>query len=110
MPFLWKLAIANLLILSSTFMGRKFPSLAGLVATMPLTGAIVLLWLGLDAREDTSIIKDYSLGALLGVAPSAIFFATVYLGLSHGLGLGWSVVLGFAGWLLGAFLHQLWLA
>ena len=46
MPFLLKLVITNAVIIACTQIGRKYPTLAGLIATMPLTSLIVLVWLG----------------------------------------------------------------
>ena len=40
-----KLLISVGVIVFCTQIGRKLPTLAGLIAVMPLTGLIVLLWL-----------------------------------------------------------------
>ncbi len=48
MRFLIKLLISVGIIIFCTQIGRKLPSLAGLIAVMPLTGVIVLLWLYSD--------------------------------------------------------------
>ena len=45
MQFFFKLLISIAIIVFCTQIGRKFPSLGGLIATMPLTGVIVLVWL-----------------------------------------------------------------
>ena len=43
MPFIVKLLITNLVIISCAQIGRRFPSLAGLVAAMPITTLAVML-------------------------------------------------------------------
>jgi len=48
MRFLIKLLISVGIIVFCTQIGRRLPSLAGLIAVMPLTGVIVLLWLYSD--------------------------------------------------------------
>ena len=45
MRFAIKLLVSIALILLCTSIGKKLPSLAGLIAVMPLTGLIVLIWL-----------------------------------------------------------------
>jgi hypothetical protein len=39
--FFVKLALSNLVIVSCVLIGRRFPALGGLIATMPLTSLIV---------------------------------------------------------------------
>ncbi len=48
MRFLIKLLVSICIIVLCTQIGRKLPTLAGLIAVMPLTGFIVLVWLYLD--------------------------------------------------------------
>ncbi len=53
--FLVKLALSNLIIIACVLIGKRFPSLGGLIATMPLTSLIVLLWLASDNPVDKRI-------------------------------------------------------
>jgi hypothetical protein len=104
--FLVKLAISNLIIVSCVLIGRRFPTLGGLFATMPLTSLIVLVWLASDNPGDASLYRDYTRGVLWGILPTLAFFAAAYLCLRKGFGL--PTALGVAGvvWLGGALLHQ----
>jgi hypothetical protein len=43
MSFFIKLLISNSVIIFCTQIGKRSPSLGGLIATMPLTGLIVLI-------------------------------------------------------------------
>ncbi len=43
---------------------HKLPTLAGLIAVMPLAGLIVLIWLYLDNPGNFNLMSDYCKGAL----------------------------------------------
>jgi len=104
--FLVKLAVSNLIIVACVLIGRRFPTLGGLLATMPLTSLIVLIWLASDNPGNSRLLGDYTRGVLWGILPTIAFFVAVLLCLRKGIGL--PVVLAVAGvvWLGGALLHQ----
>ncbi len=85
---------------------HKLPTLAGLIAVMPLTGFIVLLWLHLDNPGNFDLMSDYTKGALLGIVPSILFFLVAFICFRRHLAL-WIVLLGsFGVWVIAAFVHQ----
>lgn len=106
--FAVKLLLSVGIILLATQIGRKAPTLAGLIAVMPLTSLLVLLWLYWDHPGDFAIMTDYCSGALLGIVPTVLFFLMALVCFRRHLPL-WAVLCAsFAVWLLGAFVHQ-WL-
>jgi len=109
MNFVFKLGLSIAVIILCTQIGSRLPSLAGLVATMPLTGLIVLIWLHLDHPGDTDLLLTYTKGALFGILPSILFFLVAFFCLQHRLSLPVALAVSFAIWLLGAFLHQCFL-
>ncbi len=74
MRFVIKLVISLCIILVCTQIAKKMPSLAGLIAVMPLTGALVLVWVYMDFKGDPVVMTDYVKGALWGIIPSILFF------------------------------------
>ena len=106
--FLLKLVVANLIIIACVLLGKRFPSMGGLMATMPLTSLIILAWLATDRSGDGAVVSGYIKGALWGLAPTCVFFAALSLCLRKGLGLPAALGMGGALWLGGALLHQ-WL-
>lgn len=104
--FLLKLALSNLIIIACVLIGKRFPSLGGLIATMPLTSLIVLLWLASDNPGDRKLISGYTQGVLLGIAPTILFFLATLVCLRKGLELPAALAVGGAFWLGGALLHQ----
>jgi len=104
--FVVKLAVSVAIILLATQIGRKAPTLAGLIAVMPLTSLLVLLWLYWDHPGDFALMSDYCGGALFGIIPTVLFFLTALVCFRRHVPL-WAVLCAsFAVWLLGAFVHQ----
>jgi uncharacterized membrane protein (GlpM family) len=104
--FLLKLALSNLVIITCVLIGRRFPTLGGLIATMPLTSLIVLIWLSSDNPGNSTLISDYTKGVLWGIIPTIVFFAAAYACLRRGMGLPGALLAGGVFWLGGALLHQ----
>ncbi|MRR58769.1 MAG: DUF3147 family protein [Deltaproteobacteria bacterium] len=108
MQFVLKLLLTNVVIIACVLTGKKFPSLAGLIATMPLTSLIVLIWLHSDNPGDYRLLTLYTEGVLWGIIPTILFFAVAYLCFTRQLSLPLTLSAGFGVWLLGALIHQ-WL-
>jgi uncharacterized membrane protein (GlpM family) len=107
MRFLIKLFVSLCIITVCTQIGRKLPSLAGLIAVMPLTGLIVLIWLYIDNPGDLDLMTGYTKGALWGILPTILFFVTAFLCFQRRLSL-WAVLCAsFTVWIVAAFVHQL---
>ncbi len=103
-----KLAIALAIILICTQIGKKLPSLAGLIATMPLTGAIVLVWLYSDDPGNYDLMRTYTKGALWGIVPSILFFTAAFVCFRNNFTLPATLSVSFSIWVLSAIVHQ-WL-
>ena len=107
MEFLIKLLLSNVIIITCVRLGKAFPTLGGLIATMPLTSLIVLVWLHADKPGDDTIIGNYTKGVLWGIIPTMLFFLAIYYCLKRGMPFAGTLAAGFLVWLGGAFLHQL---
>lgn len=104
-----KIALTLLVILLAVGIGRKFPSLGGLIAVMPLTGLVVMLWLFSDTGGNSTAMQDYTKGALFGIIPTLLFFIVSFIGFRKEWGLPVVLLASFATWAIAAFLHQWWL-
>lgn len=82
--------------------------MGGLIATMPLTSLIVLVWLYTDNSGDAKLVTAYTRGVLWGILPTIAFFAAAYVCLRRGMGVPAALGAGGALWLGGALLHH-WL-
>jgi len=74
MQILIKAVLSVAIILIATAVGKKLPSTAGLIGVMPLTGALVLVWMSVENKGNPSIMQDFTKGALWGILPSILFF------------------------------------
>lgn len=107
MQFLIKLAVALGIITLCSQIGGRFPRLAGLIATMPLTGLLVLIWLYSENPREVDTLAQYVRGALWGIGPSILFFLAVWLCLRYGIGMVLALIIGALCWLGGAVAHRL---
>jgi uncharacterized membrane protein (GlpM family) len=107
MRFVIKLFISLCIITLCSQIGRKLPTLAGLIAVMPLTGLIVLVWLYLDNPGNFNLMTDYAKGALWGIVPSVLFFLVAFFCFQKRLSLWIVLCASFAVWIVAAFVHQL---
>jgi len=107
MQYIMKLLISVCVIIFCTQIGAKMPKLAGLIAVMPLTGLIVMLWLYSDNPGDYEKMVDYTKGALFGIIPTVLFFLSCFICFQKRLSLTVVLCIGFLIWLIAAFIHQL---
>jgi uncharacterized membrane protein (GlpM family) len=107
MKFVIKLLISMCIISICAAVARKVPTLAGLIAVMPLTGLIVLIWLYLDNPGNFTLMTDYTKGVLWGIVPTILFFLVAFICFNKHLPLRIVLCASFAVWLIGAFFHQL---
>jgi len=107
MRFVIKLLVSLCIILSCTAIAKKLPSLAGLIAVMPLTGLLVLVWIYLDNPGNTELMTSYCRGALWGIVPSILFFLVAFFCFKRNLPLPLVLAVSFAVWVAGALVHQL---
>ncbi len=102
-------AIVSLgIILAATGIARKWPSAAGLIGVMPLTGALVLIWVYLENKGDPRVMQHFATGALWGMLPSILFFLVALVCFRKNFPLPVVLAASFGVWLGGAFIHQ-WL-
>lgn len=108
MQTLLKAAISLLIILIATGIGRRFPSVAGLIAVMPLAGALVFIWVHLENKGNPQVMEVFTKGAMWGFIPSIMFYLAAFFCLKKQLPLSITLLSSFAAWLVAAVIHQ-WL-
>jgi uncharacterized membrane protein (GlpM family) len=106
MEFFIKLLISMVIIIVSTQIGRRFPSLSGLIATMPLVSVIILVWIYSDNPGNFTLMEDFTKAALWGIVPSILFFLVAYVCFVKHYPIGIVLSASFGTWLIGAFVHQ----
>jgi uncharacterized membrane protein (GlpM family) len=106
MQLLLKIVLSVTIILAATAVAKKFPSLAGLVGVMPLTGALVLVWVYLESNGNQQIMISFARGALWGMLPSLLFFLVAFFCFRKGFSLPLVLGSSFLVWIAAACAHQ----
>ncbi|MCG8430978.1 MAG: DUF3147 family protein [Candidatus Omnitrophica bacterium] len=101
-----KMVISIIVILAATAIAKRFPSAAGLIAVMPLTGALVLIWVHFENKGSPEVMQAFAKGALWGILPSILFFLAALLCFRKQLSLPVALSSSFGIWLLAAIAHQ----
>jgi len=107
MQLVIKIVFSVIIILAATAVAKRFPSLAGLVGVMPLTGALVLVWVYLENKGNQEIMVSFAKGALWGMLPSLLFFLVAYFCFRKGFSLPLVLGSSFLVWVAAACVHQL---
>ncbi len=106
MQILVKISFSIIIILVATAIAKKFPSAAGLTAVMPLTGALVLVWVYLENKGNADVMQAFAKGALWGILPSILFFLVALLCFRLQMSLPGVLASSFGTWFLAAIAHQ----
>ncbi len=96
------------IILAATEIAKKMPSLAGLLAVMPLTGALILVWVHLENRGSPGVMQVFSKSAFFGILPTLLFFLAALICYRKHLPLTLVLAISFGSWAAAALIHQ-WL-
>ncbi len=94
--FVVKALISGVIVALVSEIGRRYPSWGGLVASLPLTSLLAMLWLWRDTG-DAERVAGVSIGAFWFVLPSLPMFAVLPLLLRSGLGFWASLAIAVAG-------------
>lgn len=106
MQLLIKVSISLFVIVAATAIGMKLPSAAGLIAVMPLTGALVLVWVYLENNGDPQTMQNFVKGAQWGILPSLLFYLVAFFCFRKHLPLSIVLTASFGAWLGAAIIHQ----
>jgi len=78
MRFMVKLFISSALIALASEVAKRYPKLGGLIVSLPLTSILSILWLYVDTKDDSKILK-FSWSIMLFLLPSIVFFLSLLL-------------------------------
>ena len=81
--FLIKTFLSAVIIAAASELGKRSSALGAILAALPMTSVMVLIWLYLDTR-DPAKVADLSVSIFWAVLPSFIFFLSLPLLLKNG--------------------------
>ena len=88
-----KAALSGVLIAIASELARRSPGLGGLVASLPLTSLVALVWLWRDTH-DPARAADFLMGTALYVAAALPSFLILAMLLRRGIGFAPAFALG----------------
>jgi hypothetical protein len=83
--YILKFFVSALIIVLISEIAKRSTGLAALLASLPLTSLLAIIWLHIDGSDSTQI-AELSGQILWLVLPSLVFFLVLPLLLKHGLG------------------------
>jgi len=93
--FIVKAAVSGLIVALVSEIARRHPGWGGLVASLPLTSLLAMLWLWRDSG-DTTRVADLATGTFWFILPSLPLFLILPAMLRAGLGLWLSMAIAIA--------------
>ncbi len=106
MQLFLKILVSVCVILLATAIARKVPSIAGLIAVMPLTGALVLVLVYLENEGNSTVMQAFTKGAVLGMIPTVLFFLVAWFCFKRQMPLLLVLITSFGAWIMSAVVHQ----
>ncbi|MBI5134784.1 DUF3147 family protein [Candidatus Uhrbacteria bacterium] len=105
MLFIIKVFISALIIALVSELGKRFSAVAAILASLPLTSILAILWLYYDTKN-VETIRALSLNIFWAVLPSLLFFIALPSFLKWGMKFEWAMfgasivmVLGYTAYL-----------
>lgn len=92
MRFVLKVLVSALVIACVSELGKRYTAAAAILASLPLTSILAIVWLYSDTNDVTKI-SALSCGIFWAVIPSLGFFILLPYLLKSGLHFSWSMVL-----------------
>lgn len=91
-----KAAVSGIIVAAVSEIARRYPGWGGLVASLPLTSLLAMLWLWRDSG-DPERVAELSMGTLWFIVPSLPLFIALPLLIRSGVGFWASLVIVVAG-------------
>lgn len=104
MYFLFKVLISALIIAAASEVARRDAPLAAILASLPLTSILALLWLYHDTRNG-QLAGELALQIFWAILPSLLFFVAFPWLLKAGLRFSLSLILSIAIMIVGYTLY-----
>lgn len=96
-----KILITAGVIVGVSELGKRFSPIAAILASLPLTSVLAMIWLYYDTRDAQKVI-DLSTNIFWAVLPSLVFFVALPMLLKAGVKFGLAMILA-SGIMFGAY-------
>ena len=106
--FIVKVAVSAVIIAGVSELAKRMPSLGGLIAAMPLTTLLVLIWL-FAGTGDYQLAHTFTRSVLYAIIPTIFFFITALYLFKRGTSFIIILLVSFVVFLGAAAVHQYFL-
>jgi len=106
--FIIKIIVSALIIAGVSELAKRMPSLGGLIAAMPLTTLLALIWLYVDTG-DYQLAHTFTRSVLFAIIPTIFFFITALYLFKRGTSFITILFVSFVVFLGAAAVHQYFL-
>ena len=104
--FLVKVTLSALIIAGVSEVARRLPSLGGLIAAMPLTTLLALIWI-YGETGDYHLAASFTKSVLFGIIPTIFFFGTALYLFRKGVSFVLVLCGSFVVFTIAAVIHQI---
>ena len=106
--FVIKIVVSALIIAGVSELAKRMPSFGGLIAAMPLTTLLSLIWLYVDTG-DYELAHAFTRSVLFAIVPTIFFFITALYLFRRGTSFVTLLLVSFVVFLGAAAVHQFFL-
>jgi hypothetical protein len=106
--FIVKLTVSALIIAGVSELAKRMPSMGGLIAAMPLTTLLTLIWLYVDTG-DYELAHTFTRSVLFAIIPTVFFFITTLYMFRRGASFIMILLVSFVVFFAAAAVHQYFL-
>jgi uncharacterized membrane protein (GlpM family) len=106
--FIIKVIVSALIIAGVSELAKRMPSLGGLIAAMPLTTLLALIWLYAETG-DYQLAHTFTRSVLFAIIPTIFFFITALYMFKRGASFITILAVSFVIFLCAAAVHQYFL-
>lgn len=103
-----KVIFSALIIAGVSELAKRMPSLGGLIAAMPLTTLLALVWLYTETR-DYELATAFTRSVLFAIIPTTFFFITALILFRRGWAFPVIILVSFCVFAMAAVIHQIYL-
>jgi len=103
--FVIKVIISAVIIATVSEIAQRYVSIGGLIAAMPLTTLLSLIWLYYE-RKDLNLLSDFSKSVFWGIFPTLLFFIPAIFLFKKGINFYLVIFISTLCFLAGAYVHQ----
>jgi uncharacterized membrane protein (GlpM family) len=100
-----KVSVSALIIAGVSELAKRMPSLGGLIAAMPLTTLLALIWLYTETG-DYQLAQAFTRSVLFAIIPTIFFFIAALAFFRRGMPFALILLLSFAVYIAAALVHQ----